>query len=662
MRATDGESGRRRTAARATGRAVARADSSSLAVGLTAAEAEVAAYRRLESELPASLGALLAWRAGRTPDRPAFRVFAADTAADGPGADDTAELSWGRVLSAVDEIAAGLLGLGVQLEQTVAIMSTARLDGLLMDLAVARAGAASLAVHPSSRAADLAFVLRDSAACVMVAEDSAEVAEVGELWPGLPDLQVVVVLDSSAMGPGSAYAGDRRVISLDDVRARGQTLLARDRAAVQRRSAVVTGSHLASLAYTAGTTGRPKGVPLPHRAWLAQAAMLAATGVLTHRDLQFSWRPAPPALGKALLVVQMLVGFTAVISADQERAGHRVRRARPTFLVTSPYTCERLRCRWQARLGLVGPVRARLSAWAVGVGRLVDLARSTGDRPPAWLAVRHATAARWILRRIRRRLGGQVRFILCGAAPLDDQVCGWFRAIGVPVLPAYGLAEEAGLSLLGRPGRGSDAAVVRPLPGAAIRLDLRGELTVQGPNVMTAYHHLPGRTADVLGSDGWLRTGDLGELVGGGLRITGRSADLITLVDGSTVQPWLIEGALKAACPWVSHVVVCGQGRPYLTALVALDPDDLATWAQRHGMAGESAAAVARSPQVRRVVAGALDRLAAGPGPGGERPVRRFAVLPTDLTVRAGELTSTFGVRRAVVQEHYADLLADLYR
>jgi long-subunit acyl-CoA synthetase (AMP-forming) len=577
VRASDGAAARRRAGPTAT---AARLDvPSSSPVEHPPTGTRAATGRRSRSGLPASLGSVLAWRAARTPLGSAFRVITGD---------DVITLSWDQTLRAVDEIAAGLLALGVQPEQVVAIASPARLDPVLTELAVARAGAASVAARAASD--DLALVLRDCAACVVVAGGSAELAAVGELWPTLPDLQVVVALDASAVGPGSPYAGDRRVISLDDVRGRGRALLAEEPTVVGRRAAAVTSDQVAALVYPAGAPGRPEGIRLTHRDRLAQASTVTAAETLTQRDLQYTWHPVPPPLSGALLAAQLVVGFSAAVGGDVELRGAPARQIRPTFVVATPYACERLRSRWPAQPAVTGTSRSRASA------RAPDLTwpsgPSTGRRRRVWVTVRHAAAQMAGLRRLRGWLGGRVRFVLCGGAPLDAQVVGWFQTIGVPVLAADGL--------LGPPG----------------------------------------------GERPW---------------VDAQVADRITLADGSVVDPWPVEQALKAECPWVSHVVVCGDGRPYPCALVALDPDDLVTWAQLNGMAGEASADVARSAQVRLLVAAGLGRVNEGRAARGRPLVRRFAVLPTDLSAESGELTATHEVRRAAVRQRYGDLLDSLY-
>jgi long-chain acyl-CoA synthetase len=526
-----------------------------------------------------SLGAVLAWRAEKTPLGSAFRVLTGDQAVT---------LSWDETLRAVDEIAAGLLALGVQPEQLVAITSPARLDSVLTELAVARAGAASVAVRAAPD--DLALILRDCSACVVVAEGAAGLAAVGELWPALPELQVVVALDASAVGPGSRYAGDRRVISLDDVRGRGRALLARDPAAVGRSVAAVTADQLAGLVYPARANGPPEGVRLTHRDRLTRAVAVAATGTFSQRDLQYTWHPVPALLSETLLAVQLVVGYSAVVGGEAELRGFQGRQTRPTFLVTTSYTCERLRCRWPAQLAITGPVRSRLSAWALAVGQ--RRAQPPDRGRPSWLSVRRAVAPLVGPRRLRGRLGRRVRFVLCSAAAVDADVVGWFRAVGVPVLAAQGLFGQA------------------------------GDLSAWGD---------------------------------------GQAPEPITLADGSVVRPWPVEQALKAACPWISHVVVCGDERPYLTALVALDPDDLVTWAQLNGMAGESSADLAGSEPVRLLIGDSLGRVNADRVRRGWPLVRRFAVLPADLTAGSGEVTETQEVRRAVVRHRYGDLLESLY-
>jgi long-chain acyl-CoA synthetase len=639
-------------------------------VVLDAPAQELPRYQRLMADLPGSVGALLGWRAARRPDGEAFRAPTADGA--------WRSLTWAQALAAIDEYAAGLVGLGVALGEPVAIASSTRLEAVLSTLAVARAGGVGADVYPAMGVEEVAFVLGDAEACVAVVEDAAQLATVGDRWGSLPHLQAVVVLDRSALGPGSRYAGDRRVLSLDDLRERGRALLAGDGDVVERRTAAVGPHDVATLAYTAGATGRPKGALLRHSSWVHEGAALAATGLLTDADLQLGWLSTSQPTARALLAAQLVVGFAAGFCGDELRPGERLRQVRPTFLAALPRTYEAA-CA-QVRTQQADPWRARLTAWALGIG-----SRARADGPPvtpparpvrwassAWLSAQHRVADRLVLRGFRRRLGGRVRFLLSCSAPLDPGVVGAFRAVGVPLLNCYGLAEGPAVGLLGRPGGGWADGAARPLPGTRARLAIGGDVLLRGPGVMLGYHRRPEATEAVL-DDGWLRTGDIGEIVDGRLRVIGRRDELIIMATGRPVRPQEVEARFRGLCPYVSQVVVQGQGRRRLTALVALDPDAMATWASRHGMAGTPYPEVVTSAPVHQLVRRYLDRLNEelrenraeenrAEGRDDAPVVDRFGVLPGPLTVEAGDLTPAGEPRRAAVARHHRDLLDEIYR
>jgi long-chain acyl-CoA synthetase len=616
-----------------------------------ASDAEVAEYERLRRELPSTVGELLAWRVAATPDLEAFRSQRADRS--------WTTLTWRDVGEDVDELAAGLLTLGLRPQERVAIASSTRVEWLLADLAVMRAGAATTTVYPSSTPDDVELVLADSGSRVVFAEDAGMLATVCDHWPALPRLEAVVVIDPSGLGPDHPQAADRRVLTFDELRQRGRRRLADDPGAVRATSASVAPGDLATLVYTSGTTGRPKGVRLTQATWVYEGTTTASIGLLTADDLQYLWLPLSHVFGKVLLTTQLAVGFATVVCGDLDRLVENLAAVRPTFMAGAPRIFEKVHARVQTQLAAGGEAKARLAAWAVDVGAQVARERRAGREPAGLLAVRYGLAQRLVLSRIAGLFGGRVRYLVSGSAPLSPQIAEWFHAVGVPVLEGYGLTETAAASFLARPDDARIGTVGKPFPGTEVRLADDGEVLLRGPGVMTGYHGLPEETEQVLGPDGWLRTGDIGEVVEGALRITDRKKDLIKTSGGKYVAPQALEATFKAICPYASQFVVHGDGRRYVTALVTLDADAMVGWAERHQLAGAPYEQVVTSPGVREMVQGYVDEL--NRGLGRWETVKRFAVLPRDLTVEDGELTPSLKLRRRVVEQRYAAQLDALY-
>jgi long-chain acyl-CoA synthetase len=469
----------------------------------------------------------------------------------------------------------------------------------------------------------------------------------------------VVVLDAAALGPDSQHAGDANVMTLQRLRERGRRALVAAPDLVRDACAAVSGDHLATLIYTSGTTGRPKGVRLLHSAWVYQGASTAALGLLTPQDLQYLWLPLSHVFGKVLLTTQLVVGFPTAVSGDLDRLMDNLAVVRPTFMAGAPRIYEKVHARVRSQLESERPAKARLAAWAMDVGRQVSESHQRGERPSALLRLQHAVAHRLVLSKITARFGGRVRYFVAGSAALSEDVARWFHSIGVLVLEGYGLTESSAASFINRPDDFAFGTVGRPFPGTQVRLAADGEVLLRGPGVMAGYHGQPHESAEVLDHEGWLSTGDIGEFVDGALRITDRKKDLIKTSGGKYVAPQGIETRFKAVCPYASQIVVHGDGRRYITALVTLDPDAMATWAQHHDLAGAPYEEIVSSAAAREMVQQSIDEL--NRGLGRWETIKRFEVLDRDLSVEAGELTPSMKVRRREVERRYRDLLDTLY-
>ncbi len=617
----------------------------------TAAPQETATFERLSAELPGTLGELFAWRVQRTPDLEAFRAQRPD------GGWRT--ITWRDTAEAVDEIAAGLLGLGISAQQPVAIAAATRVEWVFADLGVLRAGAATTTVYPSTTPDDVEFILKDSGSRVVIAEDAVQLAKVCDHWAALPELQAVVVMDPDAIGPDSEHAGDQRVMTLDTLRQRGRDLLAGRPEAVREASAAVRPDHLATLMYTSGTTGRPKGVLLRHSAWVYEGTTSASIGLLSPDDLQYLWLPLSHSFGKVLLTTQLAVGFSSAICGDLDKLVENLAVVRPTFMAGAPRIFEKVHGRVRTQLAAESPAKARVAAWAMDVGRRVSQLRQQGSEPSGLLALQHTLADRLVFTKIAARFGGRVRYFVSGSAALSQDVAEWFHAVGILVLEGYGLTETSAASFINRPGHYAFGTVGQPFPGTQVRLAADGEVLLRGPGVMVGYHNLPAETAEVLDADGWLSTGDIGEFVDGCLKITDRKKDLIKTSGGKYVAPQGIETKFKAVCPYASQIVVHGDGRNFISALVTLDADAMATWAQQHAMAGAPYEQIVTSPEVRQMVEGYIAELNAGLGRW--ESIKRFEILPEDLSIESGDLTPSLKLKRRAVERRYSDVLDAFY-
>jgi long-chain acyl-CoA synthetase len=590
---------------------------------------------------PVSMARMILDRVAATPDREAFRH---------PVGDRWVSLDWRRVGERVRAIAAGLLALGVRPEDRVAIAASTRLEWILADFGILCAGAATTTVYPTTPAADVAFILRGSGARVMFAEDGEQLAKLHAHRAELPALTKVVCLDGAG--------GDDWVIGLAELERAGRDHLARRPTAVDDVVAAVGPERLATLMYTSGTTGRPKGVRLVHANWTYEATAIQALGILGPDDLQYLFLPLSHSFGKVLLSAQLAVGFATAVDGRIPALVDNLAAVRPTFMAGPPRVFEKVQHRVTELAG--NGARRRVFDWSMGVGRRAARLRRAGASPTGPLRLEHALADRLVFAKLRKRFGGRLRFLVSGSAALSAEVEEFFHAAGLLILEGYGLTETSAASFVNLPERFRFGTVGHPLPGTRARIAGDGEVLVRGPGVMRGYHNLPRETAATLDQDGWLHTGDIGALDEAGfLRITDRKKDLIKTSGGKYVAPQAIEISFKAVCAYASEIVVYGEGRPYCTALVALDPEPIAAWARDHGLGHLSLAQLAAHERVRALIGRSIDEVNRRL-PRWET-IKRFAVLPVELSVEQGEVTPSLKLRRQAVTARHRDLLDSLY-
>ncbi|WP_085874904.1 MULTISPECIES: AMP-dependent synthetase/ligase [unclassified Nocardioides] len=582
-------------------------------------------------------------RVAATPDAEAYRF---------PEGGAWSSVSWRQAGDTVTTLAAGLLALGLEHEGRVAIASNTRIEWIYADLAITCAGGATTTVYPSSGAEDIAFILADSGSRIVFAEDDTQIDKLREQRAHLPDVQWVVTFDGTADGEW--------VLGLEDLRERGARHLAVHPTAVDDAVGGIEPEHLATLIYTSGTTGRPKGVQLPHRCWTYIGAGAASLDILSRDDLQYLWLPLSHSFGKMLEVVQLEIGFSTAVDGRMDKIIENLAVVRPTFMAGPPRIFEKVHAKVVQTIEEEGGIRGTLFSWAFGVGDRVAQARLAGRQPGLATRIEHSLVDRLVLSKIRDRLGGRIRFLISGSAALSPEVAAWFYAAGLLVLEGYGLTETSAGACIVRPSDPVFGWVGAPITGTEVRTAEDGEIFVRGPSVMRGYHNQPEATAEVLDPDGWLATGDIGELDDQGrLRITDRKKDLIKTSGGKYIAPQPIEGLFKALCPLGSQIVVHADGRNYATALITLDAEALAQWVEARGVAASDYASQAADPAVRAYVQQCLDEVNSRLNRW--ETIKGFQVLDHDLSVESGELTPSMKVRRKVVEARYAPLLDSMY-
>ena len=585
-------------------------------------------------------------RVAATPNAEAFRY---------PGDGGWTSVTWQQVGDRVALIAAGLIALGVNPEDRVALASGTRYEWVVADFGILAAGAATTTVYPTTNAEDVAYIVANSGSRVVIAEDQQQLDKLVARRADLPAVEKVVLIE----GVGDGDDGDW-VMSLDDLEQLGQQLLADSPAVVTDRVDAIRPDQLATLIYTSGTTGKPKGVRLVQQSWTYTAAAMDSLGVLTEKDLNYLWLPLAHAFGKVMLALPLVIGFPTVIDGRVDKIVENLAIIRPTIMGAVPRIFEKVHGRINETMLKEGGVKKALFDWAVGVGLQVSQARQSGERPSTLLAAQYKIADKLVLSTIRERFGGRLRFFISGSAALDRDIAQWFDAIGIPVLEGYGLTETSAASSLNRPQAYRFGTVGWTLPQTDVKIAQDGEILLKGPGVMNGYHDLPEATAEAIDADGWFHTGDIGELDAEGfLRITDRKKDMFKTSQGKYVAPSAISAQFKGICPFASEIIVYGEGKPYCVALVTLDGDGLRDWGAGNGLEGKTFGEMARDEKTRTAIAAYVEDL--NKHLNRWEQVKRFAIIDRELTVEAGDLTPSLKLKRKVVVDNFHDRIDALY-
>jgi long-chain acyl-CoA synthetase len=597
--------------------------------------------------------ACLARTAARLPDHPAYCVRRPQ---------GWVRTSWSGLYEQVQAAARALVALGVQRGQTVCILGFNRPEWLVMAHAAGLAGARVAGIYWTSAAAEVQYIAAHSQCALLLVEDAAQAAKLGDLSTlreRLPDLRHVVAMDGPAGLGGSA--GDLAgVMPWDGFMAHGAGLHLQ--AEVEVRLAALDPRDTCALIYTSGTTGPPKAVVLSHAnlAWAAQAVVRAT--LHDEHERLLSYLPmAHVAEMTGTVHAPARGGHTVYFARNLESLMEHLQEVRPTVFFGVPRVWEKMHAALSLRLGAATGLRGWLARDAMQVARrwhAAQLAGTTPDaRPGPWQAARMALARRLVLRKIQAALGlDQARLLMSGAAPIAADKLLFFCGLDRVVRELYGQSEISGPTTLSLPGSTRIGSVGKPVPGIEVRIAEDGEILARGPSVFQGYLGDAEATAATL-AGGWLHSGDLGHIDADGyLYVTGRKKDLIITSGGKNISPANIESALMAL-PLVEHAVVVGDRRHYLAALLTLRPDALAEFARGHGV---EAAAAAQHPAVHAELQRGIDAVNADQSRAAH--IRRFAVLDQPLGIATGELTPTMKVRRGRVLQVHAEVVEGLYR
>jgi long-chain acyl-CoA synthetase len=533
------------------------------------------------------------------------------------------EVSWDEAATAVEELASGLLALGVGKGDAFGILAQTSLEWALFDYALGRIGAVGAAIYANSAPRDCQYVLEHSDAVGVLVENEDQRAKIADLG-----LQHVI-----------SFA------ELDRLRERGRAFAAENPNALAEAEAQVGEDDLFTFIYTSGTTGPPKACMIRHRNYYEMAACVDRVPEFAiSDDTMLLYLPLAHNFGRLMHLLGAHIGYTTAFVSDPLRLAEALPAVRPTLLPSVPRLYEKVHTAVLAQFEQVHGPRKRLLDWALGIGREVSALRQRGEPVPPGLARKHRLANRLVYSKIKDRLGGRLRLGVSGGAPLAKEIAEFFHSLDILIIEGWGLTECTTAASVNRPARFRFGTVGPALPDFEVRTDEDGEILIRSETVFAGYYKDEEATREVLGEDGWLRSGDVGSIDEDGfIRITDRKKDILVTAGGKNVAPQNLENALKTA-PLVSQALVLGDRRPYVAALITLDP------AVADGLPADQL-----EERVQAIVDGVNSDLSRF------EQIKRFRILPRDFSAEEGEVTPTMKLKRRVCQEHFAADIEALY-
>jgi long-chain acyl-CoA synthetase len=530
------------------------------------------------------------------------------------------EISWAEAAQAVEELAHGLLSLGLTKGDSFAILGATTLEWSLFDFALASIGVVAAPIYANSSPGDCAYVIDHSDAIGVLVEDEEQRAKI------------------AGLGVEHVYS----FADLDALRERGREHAREHPQALAEAAAEIGEDDLFTFIYTSGTTGPPKGCMIRHRNYYAMCEeSAAANDVLAKNDVLLLFLPLAHNFGRLVHLLGPHLGFTIAFCPDPLRAAEALAAVRPTVFPSVPRVYEKIHTAVSAGLDAETGAKRKIVDWALRVGKRVSELRQEGKRVPAGLAAQHRLADRLVYSKVKDRLGGRLRVGISGGAPLAKEILEFFHMLDILILEGYGLTECTTAATVNRMQRFRFGTVGLPYDGVELRIADDGEVLIRCPTVFAGYYKDEQATREVLGDDGWLRSGDIGSIDEDGfLTITDRKKDILVTAGGKNVAPQNLENALKTS-KYVSQALVVGDRKPYVAALITLDETE----------------AVDGDPQevVQRVVDAVNANLSR------YEQVKRFTILPRDFSAELGEVTPTLKLKRRVCEQHFADEIAALY-
>jgi long-chain acyl-CoA synthetase len=554
--------------------------------------------------------------------------------------------TFAEVLEIVRPLAFGLVTLGVEKGDRVSILGNTRPEWSYYDFAALSIGATVVPIYQTNSPEECRYVLENSDSKVVVVEDAEQLEKVREVRDRLPQLEHVVLMTGAAT---------EDAISMEDLAAKGGGGDAATWAALYED---VTPEDICTFIYTSGTTGPPKGCIISHGNYRAMLDMVRETSVIEEGDLTYLYLPLAHSFALLIQLGSYDLGTAiAYWERDPLKILPNLAELKPSYFPSVPRIFEKIYTAATSAMEKEGGLKKAIFNWAIKVGAKMRETERAGRKPGFLLQRQYDFADKKVLSKIRGLFGGNIRLAVSGAAPINPEILRFFDAAGVLVLEGWGMTETSTAATISSPDDFKVGTIGKPFPGCEVKIAEDGEILVKGPNVFQGYHKNPEATAETI-IDGWLHTGDIGEIDSEGfIKITGRKKDIIITAGGKNITPANLEAEIKQH-PLVSQCVVVGDRRPYLVALVTLDPEEAATYAQEHNLP-EDPAQLAKNADVKASIEAHVEKI--NQNFARVEQVKKIAILSDDLSQESGELTPTLKVKRAVVAQKHDGAIEQLY-
>jgi long-chain acyl-CoA synthetase len=559
--------------------------------------------------------------------------------------DGWVDRSFDEVREIVRPLALGLTELGVEKGDRVSILGNTRPEWTYWDFAALSIGATVVPIYQTNSPEECGYVLENSDAKVVVVENEEQLAKVREVRDRLPALEHVVLMTGEADDAISAAAIAEKGAAVEAAR-------------WKERYEAVTPADVCTFIYTSGTTGPPKGCIISHGNYRAMLDMVNGVNVIEPEDLTYLYLPLAHSFALLIQLGSFDLGTTiAYWEGDPQKILPNLAELKPTYFPSVPRIFEKIYTAATSGMEKAGGLKKAIFDWSLKVGAKMRKVERSGRKPGLLLKMQHDFADKQVLSKIRNLFGGQLRLAVSGAAPINPEILRFFDSAGVLVVEGWGMTETSTAATVATPEDFKIGTIGKPFPGCEVKIAEDGEILVRGANVFQGYHKNPEATAETI-VDGWLHTGDLGEIDSEGfIKITGRKKDIIITAGGKNITPANLEAEIKQH-PLVSQTVVVGDRRPYLVALVTLDPEEATAYAKEHGLPDDPAA-LATNPDVKASIEAHVDEI--NKKFARVEQVKKISILPHDLTQESGELTPTLKVKRAVVAQKHEDAIEELY-